>query len=130
MNSITVIGRLGEDPQQRTAGNSTVTTFSVAETQYHNGEESTIWYRANVWGKLGENCSKYLHKGDRVTMVGSLSQREFTTRNGEARTSLEVVVNAIDYPPRQQAVQPKAKGGYNRAPQAAPMPADDDELPF
>ena len=130
MNSITVIGRLGEDPQQRTAGNSTVTTFSVAESQYHNGEETTIWYRANVWGKLGENCAKYLHKGDRVTLVGVLSQREFTTRNGEARTSLDVVVNAIDFVPRQQAGQGQPAKTEKRAPQAAPMPADDDELPF
>lgn len=125
MNSITVVGRLGSDPETRQAGDANVTTFSLAESIFQGGEEKTLWYRVNAWRKLGETCSKYLHKGDQVTVMGMLSQREFTDRAGNARTSLEISANNVGLPAR-----PQTQTSQRKAPQSAPMPADEDELPF
>ena len=95
-NKIILIGNLGRDPETRSLPSGTpVATFSVATSERRRGQdgqqqEHTTWFRVNAFDKLAETCSQYLHKGSYVYIEGALSQQEYTDREGQPRTSLEV----------------------------------------
>lgn len=96
-NKIIVVGYLGRDPELRyTPSGTPVCDFSIATTERKGGkqggdsEEITTWFRVNLWGRQAEVASQYLQKGRQVYIEGRLSQREYTDRDGNKRTSLEV----------------------------------------
>jgi single-strand DNA-binding protein len=95
-NSITIVGNLGRDPEQRALPDGTpVTNFSVATTERRRDGDRTTWFKVTAFGKLAETCSQYLHKGSYVYVEGSLSQNDYTDREGNAKTSLEVRANQM-----------------------------------
>ena len=95
-NTITLIGNLGRDPESRFLPDGTpVASFSVATTERWKDrsgqpQERTTWFRVSAFGKLAETCNQYLRKGSYVYIEGPLTQREYTDRDGNARTSLDV----------------------------------------
>lgn len=128
MNTIMVAGNVGKDAElRRTPGGDAVLQFSVADNQ--GREKPTIWWRCSLWGKRAEALEQYLTKGQQVTVVGSVSEREWTDRDGQKRTSMEVRVNEI-------ALQGGRRDEQARpAPAMRPVPAQqavdpDDEIPF
>ena len=102
MNTITIVGNLGKDPEQRyTATGRKMTTFSVAsnhEWTDATGEkrESTSWFNAEVWNGVGEACFKYLKKGRRVLIQGRCEVRSYE-RDGQSRTYVAVVANQVEF---------------------------------
>lgn len=91
VNSVTVIGNLGGDPQARSlpSGDS-VANFSLATTERfkdRNGErqERTEWHRIVAFGKLAEACAQYLSKGRQVYVEGRLTTREYEAKDGSGR---------------------------------------------
>lgn len=102
-NKITIVGYLGRDPEIRYLTDGTaVCNFSVATTEKRkdrSGEmqESTIWFRINVWGKQADAANQYLAKGRQVYVEGRLSQQEYTDRDGNKRTSLEVRATDVQF---------------------------------
>ena len=72
VNKAIVVGNLGADPELRyTPGGSAVANFRIAtQEQWTNKEgektERTEWHRIVAWGRLGEVCGEYLHKGSQV----------------------------------------------------------------
>ena len=95
-NRMTVVGNLGRDPETRyLPSGDQVCDFSVATSDRWRAkdgqmQEHTTWFRVSAFGKLAETCSQYLHKGSYVYVEGTLSQREWTDRDGASRTSLEI----------------------------------------
>jgi single-strand DNA-binding protein len=96
-NKITIVGYLGRDPELRyTPSGTPVCDFSVATTERKGkrdggeGEEVTTWFRVSLWNRQAEVANQYLQKGKLVYVEGRLSQREWTDRDGNKRTSLEV----------------------------------------
>jgi single-strand DNA-binding protein len=100
---ITLIGNLGGDPETRyTPQGTLVVNFSLAVNNRRrdaqgNQQESTNWYRISAFGRLAEtmvNLSErgYLSKGKQVYVDGTLEAREWTTQEGQTRTSLDVTV--------------------------------------
>ena len=87
--SITIIGRLGRDPEMRYLPNGDpVTSFSVATDRGwtdKNGQKQkeTTWFRVSVFGKQAENTNTYLSKGKMVLVEGRLSVD--TKQGGAAR---------------------------------------------
>jgi len=150
VNKAIIVGNLGRDPEMRyTQNNTPVATFSVATTDQwtdKNGErqERTEWHRVVAWARLAEICGQYLQKGKQVYIEGRLQTREWEDQTGNKRYTTEIVANTMqmlgragDMPARQDApAAPAAQGAQSGgAPQAdpfpsAPMPADDDDLPF
>lgn len=131
MNKSFVNGRLTADPEVRDANGSSVTHFTVASdtsSKDANGDYITIFYRCSVWGKRGETCAKYLHKGDRVTVVGEMVPRTYTDKNGQARFSIEIPFSdTVDilFDKKPDVAAPAAK------PAAKIAAADtEDDLPF
>jgi len=100
VNKVILIGNLGRDPEIRTTQDgSKITHLSVATTDTwrdrNTGErrERTEWHRVVIFNdKLGEVAEKYLHKGSKVYLEGSLQTRKWTDQSGQERYTTEVVL--------------------------------------
>ncbi|RLT30425.1 MAG: single-stranded DNA-binding protein [Chloroflexi bacterium] len=97
LNKVMITGRLGADPEMRyTPQGSAVTTFNVAsgrtwKSNDGTSHDDTEWFRVVAWDKLGEICNQYLTKGTRVYVEGRLQTRKYQDRDGQPRTSVELV---------------------------------------
>lgn len=93
MNNITVAGQLGKDSELKQVGQDQVLSFSVADSQ--GREKAAIWWRCQLWGKRATSLQQYLVKGTAVTISGSVSQRTYTDKDGQEKTSQEIRVNDV-----------------------------------
>jgi single-strand DNA-binding protein len=117
MNNITIAGQLGRDAELRALPDGTqVLNFSVADSQ--GRDKPTIWWNCQLFGKRAASLQQYLMKGQAVTVAGNVSEREWRTKEGEPKKSMEIRVNdvALQGGQRQQSEAPPA-------PRAAPRPA-------
>jgi single-strand DNA-binding protein len=87
MISAVVAGNIGKDAELRSAGSTSVCSFSVASSSKAKGEEVTTWVRCSLFGKRGEALVQYLTKGKSVCVSGGLTTREY---EGKAYVELRV----------------------------------------
>ncbi len=86
LNRVQLIGRLGKDPESRfTPTGKKVVHFSLAvsnrwKSAEGEAKESTEWVNIEAWGRLGEICQQYLHKGSLVFLEGRLKTDKSTTK--------------------------------------------------
>ena len=129
LSMITIHGNLGRDAELKTTpSGQTVANFSMAVTHKNRGEESTAWYRCDLWGKRGEALHPYLLKGKSFIVVGSLVPREYETNDGEKRMSLDVNVSEISF--ANGGGDEQAQPRNQESPRPAPALAADDDIPF
>jgi len=98
---VILVGNLGRDAEVRfTPSGTPLADFSLATNERwtdKNGtqQEHTQWFRVTVWGKQAEALKPYLTKGKQVYVDGTLRAREYTDRDGNRRTSLDVRATTI-----------------------------------
>ncbi|MDX2042438.1 MAG: single-stranded DNA-binding protein [Acidobacteriota bacterium] len=140
-NKIVIVGYLGRDPEIRYLPDGTaVCNFSVATTEKkkdRSGESQdiTTWFRINVWGRQAEAANQYLSKGRQVYVEGRLSQQEYTDKDGNRRTTLDIRATDVQFlgprgdessfsgsssQPSQRSAPPDSSSGIS----------DDGEIPF
>ncbi|MBO4318395.1 MAG: single-stranded DNA-binding protein [Mailhella sp.] len=140
MNKVFIVGNLTRDPELRTVRDGiSVCSFTVAVNRRirnaEAGQPEADFFRVTAWRGLGENCSRYLAKGRKVAVTGSVSVSTYTGNDGTTRATLEVTADDVEF------LSPRGEGGEAPAaprPQAAPaapqsngfVQVDDDELPF
>lgn len=97
LNKVTIIGRVGRDPEVRYMPNGdAVAGFSVATSERRKNKETgevtedTTWHRVSCWGRLGEIAGEYLKKGALVYIEGKMVHRKYTGQDGIERTSVEI----------------------------------------
>ena len=90
MNSLHLIGRLGNDP--KTFGNGSITKLSVATKD----GEYTNWVPVTCFGKLAETCAAHLKKGQRVSIEARVQQNSYE-RAGKRIYEVQVVASKIDF---------------------------------
>lgn len=94
MNNITIAGPLGRDAELRSIpSGEQVLSFSLADSA--GREKPTIWWNCQMWGKRAATLQQYLSKGQQVAVSGSVSEREWTDKDGNQRKSMEVRVNDV-----------------------------------
>src|SRR5947209_10296043 len=99
VNRVILVGRLGRDPETRYTGSGqAVANFSVATDESYkdrNGERQkrTEWHKIVVWGKQAEIAQQYLKKGSLIFIEGRIQSREWQDKEGQKRTSFEIVAN-------------------------------------
>ena len=98
LNHITIMGRLTRDPELRTTQSGvSVTSFTVAVDRdfggRDGGEKQTDFIDCVAWRQTGEFISKYFTKGRMAVVSGRLQSRKWETKEGDKRTSWEVVVD-------------------------------------
>ncbi len=102
INSVTLIGRLGADPELKTNINGTsIVNFPLACHEYRRtdgGREMiTHWFSCCAFGNLARWCSDFAHRGARVGIRGSLKQNTWETKTGEKRNTVEIQVRDIEF---------------------------------
>lgn len=134
MNTITIPGRIGKDATTRNVGDTTVTTFPVADDQKIKGEKVTTWWNCNLWGARGTALEPYLKKGGVVCVSGTASFRQYE-KDGESRVSPECKVSEITLLGGGEGGSSGTRGGAPNRERPAratdPEPAAmDDDIPF
>lgn len=132
MNIVTLIGRLGTDPDLRhtQSGNAVVNFRMVTSERWYDKQkqesvEEATWHSIVVWGKQAETCANHIGKGSQVGITGRLQEREFEDKDGNKRKVIEIVANKVEFvgskKDREQGGQQQSQGGGG--------PSDDD-IPF
>jgi len=135
LNKVMIIGHLGRDPEMRyTPSGRPVTTFSVAVSRTWNtvdGERhsETEWFNIVAWGNLAEICKQYLHKGQQVYIEGRLQTRHWEDKEGQKRTSVEVVANEMMMLGDRRDKN-ETDGSASDETDVTESESDEDEFPF
>lgn len=158
MNHIIPIGNLTRDPESGvTQGNVNFTRFTIAVNRpftNDQGERIADYFDIVTWRQLAERCAKYLFKGSKVGINGSVQRRQYEDRDGIKRTTFDVVANEVEFLtaksnsenlPSNQRSDTEQLGRENTRPtpktsrsgqdrtlfdDMKPVPVDDDDLPF
>ncbi|MCL6650590.1 MAG: single-stranded DNA-binding protein [Chloroflexi bacterium] len=151
VNKVILIGNLGADPEVRTTPNgSRVATISVATSRAWNNpqgerQEKTEWHRVVLWNNRGNSLAdlaeRFLKKGDKVYIEGSIEYRSWQDRDGQTRYTTEIIAREmvmlsgrpgdqddVGSPRPAAAVLPKKEESFGEVPEA--LDAEDDDLPF
>ncbi len=100
VNKVILIGNLGRDPEVRSMSNGgKVVTLNLATSESWNDRQSgqrqerTEWHRVVIFNEnLGQVAEKYLRKGSKVYVEGSLQTRKWTDQSGAEKYTTEVVL--------------------------------------
>ena len=140
MNKVYLIGNLTRDPEiSTTSSGVSVCRFSVAiSRRFTNaeGERETDFVNIVAWRTLGENCYKYLKKGSKAAIIGSIQSRTFDAQDGSKRFVTEVVADEVEFVGTKPAGDVGDDIGLteNQAPAEKTatklQPIEDDQLPF
>ena len=143
MERTSIIGNLTADPEMRTTQNGySVCSFTVAvnrrptKAQREAGQQPPAkFYRVSAWYELGENCAKYLSKGRKVLVEGTIDANAYISqKDGQAHASLELTAKEVEFlssnsggqaqqaAPEPAAQMPDEAAGYT--------PVDPEDLPF
>ena len=99
MNQWVGIGNLTSDPELRQTGTGlSVTSFTIAINRRGEGVD---YIPVITWGALADNCAKFLKKGSKVCVSGSLQSRSYEV-NGQKRTAYEVNAREVEFLNRPQ----------------------------
>jgi single-strand DNA-binding protein len=95
LNSCILTGNLGADPEvfYSSEGNP-VATFNLA---FRSSKKKTGWIKVTCFNRLAEVAEKYLHKGARIGIIGTLDQQKWETDEGAQRSSFQLIANSIEF---------------------------------
>ena len=133
VNKVILIGFLGEAPEVRfSQQGKSVGTFSVTVNESWKDVQGTRrerveWFRIVCFGRLAEVCGQYLDKGRHIYLEGRLQTRKWSDREGEKRTTIEVVANQM------RILDRRPKNGNGAKPAESPKDAeraDESDNPF
>ncbi len=144
VNKVILVGRLGRDPETRyTSAGQAVCNFSLATDETYrdrSGERQkrTEWHKIVVWAKQAEIAQQYLKKGSLVYLEGRIQSRQWDDREGQKRTSYEIV--ATNFRMLSSRAETAAAAAGAAADVEAPAPAaeepaagpeiSDEDIPF
>jgi single-strand DNA-binding protein len=136
VNKVILIGNVGREPNVRYVDRDVaVASLSLATSDraytLPNGTqvpERTEWHNLVFWRGLAQTVEKYVHKGDKLYVEGSIHSRSYDDQNGVRRTVVEIWVDNMEMLSRQQqpAGQPAAQPAQPTAQQSTP----DGQVPF
>ena len=142
MNKVILVGNLTKDPELTTTNNGiSLCRFTLAVQRRFttsDGEREADFINIVVWRAQADNCYKYLKKGSKAGVVGTLQTRAYDGNDGTRKYETEVVAEEVEFL--------ASKGATNSDEAEAPTagskstgksdvvnkfePIDDDNLPF
>ncbi|MBO4569807.1 MAG: single-stranded DNA-binding protein [Clostridia bacterium] len=137
MNKVVIIGNLTKDPELTTTNNGiNFCRFTVAVGRNFtssDGERETDFLPVIAWRNQADNCYKYIKKGSKVAVVGSVQTRNYEGNDGQRRYMTEIVAETVEF----LTTKNSATGdddGEKELPKEEVVnkfePIDDDNLPF
>lgn len=141
MNRVILIGNLVRDPESRTTPSGiNYCTFILAinrpYTDKGSGKREADYINIVAWRGTADLCARYLSKGRKAAIVGTIQTRSYDAQDGGKRYVTEVIADDVEFLTPRDAQQPRQDTRYAHAPQREqtrmdyyPQP-DEDELPF
>ena len=137
MNKLFLIGNLTRDPEMsETATGVAFCRLGIAVNrpyQGSDGERTTDFFNVTVWRTHAENCGRYLKKGSKVAIVGSLQNRSYEDKDGNKRQVTDIIANEVEF----LSVRTQGEGmdiemaePIRRSDRPALEPVNEDDLPF
>jgi single-strand DNA-binding protein len=125
MNVITIAGQLGRAAEVKHLNSGdAICNFSIADSM--GKDKGTIWWNCSLFGKRAESLAPYLVKGQAVTVSGTVSEREWTDKDGAKRKSMDVRVNDVALQGgRRDSEEPR-----QQTKERVVEPIVDEDLPF
>jgi single-strand DNA-binding protein len=95
LNQTVLTGNLGADPEvfYSSEGNP-VASFNLA---FRSSKKKTGWIKVTCFQRLAEVTEKYLHKGARIGIIGTLDQQKWETDEGQTRSSYQLIANSLEF---------------------------------
>lgn len=130
MQKAMIAGNLGRDAEIKQVGGDTVCSFAVAVSGRR--DEPATWYDCSLWGKRGEALSRYLTRGTKVAVTGTLGLRTYEKRDGSPGASMTIRVDDVTLQGGASDAGLGARRNDGPPPMDAPAPDNfnDDEIPF
>lgn len=134
MNRVIITGRLAADPVARTTQSGiSCSTFDVAVQRRFKGQDGkreADFLTVVAWRQTADYCNKYLTKGSRVAVEGSIQKRSYTAQDNTKRYVTEIIADSVE-----GLGSPNSDHGPTPPPSHEDNPnefteVDDDELPF
>lgn len=135
MNKVYLIGNLTRDPElSETSSGIALCRFAIAVNRSYSssdGVKETDFFNITVWRGQAENCGKYLKKGSKVAVVGSLQNRTYEDKDGNKRQVTDIVASEVEFLSSRNLGDDEEYSAPRRQakPQLQPV-SDPDELPF
>jgi len=127
VNKVILLGNIGKDPEVRETKAGNIVNLTMATSEKYTDEsgqkqENTEWHNLVVFGKLADVVAKYVKKGDKLYVEGSITTRKWEDKEGNTRYTTEVKVRDLTM----------LGGGEKKSTQPAAVAVGDDEddLPF
>ena len=134
VNKVILIGNLCADPTlTETPNGVAVCKFSIAVSRdYSNadGSRETDFFNIVVWRGRAENCAKYLKKGNKVAIVGSLQNRSYEDKDGVKRNVTEIIASEVEFLTPKTASDEETSVVSVRRDRPQLEQIDDNQLPF
>lgn len=101
MNKVVLIGNLTKDPDLTTTSNGiSVCKLNMAvqrKFQNKDGEYDVDFFNVIVWRGQAENCTKWLNKGSKVSVIGSIQNRSYENKDGVKQYITEIVAEEVEF---------------------------------
>ena len=132
MNKVIMMGRLTRDPETRYGQGATgtaVARFSIAVDRRfkREGEPEADFFNCTAFGKLAEFVEKYLKKGTKIVLEGSVQNDNYTNKDGQKVYGTRILVDNIEFAESKAAAEGSGaayNGGQSyQSNQAAPAPS-------
>ena len=136
MNSVILIGRLTKDPELRYTPDRqmAVATFTVAIDRpvKADGDKQTDFPRVTVFGRLAENCEKFLAKGRLVGVQGRLQTGSYRNKDGVTVYTTDVIAERVEFLEWGDRAQGKSSSPQSSRIDDVPtgFAAIDEDIPF
>lgn len=123
-----ITGHLTKNAEFKTIGDNQVLNFAVATDHGYGDKKQALFVNCALWGKRGSSLVNYLTKGSQVVVHGELFTREYQTKDGSMKTTLECRVNELDLVggKREEKSKEKSEESPSYAHQKPEADFDDD----
>ena len=100
LNKVIIVGRVGNKPEGRyTPSGVSTASFSVATNEIwgvgENRQEHTEWHNIVAWNKTADFVTKYIQKGQLISLEGTLRTRSWTDKDDHVRKTTEIICGTI-----------------------------------
>lgn len=135
MNKVMLIGNAVRDAELQTTMNGvSVCNFKIAVNRNYlnaDGEKETDFFNCTAWRALAESVGKYVHKGDKICVVGQLQNRQYEDKEGNKRIVTEILAESVEFLVMHKAEETPVKADDTPNKKLVELEAvKDDDLPF
>lgn len=129
MNSITLVGRAGRDPEVKYFESGTVVANLTLAVRGLRKDDDTEWFNLEIWGKTAQVAADYVRKGSLIGVVGRIRTERWTDKTtGQERSKPVVAVNNLELLSSKSDTAAAAPPAA--APAATPSSWEQEEVPF